>query len=146
MCSNTGAKEVNVIAQNNHFAAIERRDYNITEFQRALANAAFAEAGGLWHASLISRHLVTFFVPFLPLERSHVRTCIQRQLAAARANDEYDYRKSDNDIVGDVIDLIEFSPPESLLYSVSGCKKVQQKLDFVLERARVKRPKTTNEF
>ncbi|UJR09216.1 hypothetical protein I4U23_013464 [Adineta vaga] len=135
--SNTGGKDINIIAQNNHFSSIERRDYNITEFQRALANAAFSEAGGLWHASLINRHLVTFFVPFLPLEHSHVRTCIQRQLDLARESEEYDYNKSDNDIVNNVLDLIEFAPPETLLYSVSGCKKVQQKLDFILERIRI---------
>jgi hypothetical protein len=94
--------------------------------------------GGLWHASLIQRHLVTFFVPFLPLERSHVRTCIHRQLDIAHENDKQaEYKLSDNDIVDRVLDLIEFSPPDSLLYSVSGCKKVQQKLDFILESNRV---------
>jgi hypothetical protein len=154
---------VNGIAQKNHLASVKRSDYNITEFQRALANAAFSEPGfeiifrliksycffikgGLWHASLINRHLVTFFVPFLPLERSHIRTCIQRQLKIAHEHDEYEYKLSDNDIVDRVLDLIEFSPPDSLLYSVSGCKKVQQKLDFILEGARVIRVKSKNEF
>ncbi|CAF1060585.1 unnamed protein product [Rotaria sordida] len=135
--SNTGGKEINTIAHNNHFASIERNNYNITEFQRALANAAFSEPGGLWHASLINRHLVTFFVPFLPLERSHIRTCIQRQLELIHKKDKYQYILSDNDITDRVLDLIEFSPPNSLLYSVSGCKKVQQKLDFILESNRV---------
>ncbi|CAF4720812.1 unnamed protein product, partial [Rotaria sp. Silwood2] len=145
--SNTGGKEINVIAQNNHFASIQRNNYNITEFQRALANAAFSEPGGLWHASLINRHLVTFFVPFLPLERLHIRTCIERQLQLSHAKDKYEYILSDNDIIDHVLDLIEFAPPDSLLYSVSGCKKVQQKLDFILESNRVIRPKkTTEEF
>jgi hypothetical protein len=93
--------------------------------------------GGLWHASLINRHLVTFFVPFLPLERAHVRTCIQRQLEKEHINNKYRYKISDNDIIDQVLDLIEFSPPDSLLYSVSGCKKVRQKLDFILESNRV---------
>ena len=89
---------------------------------------------------------MTFFVPFLPLERSHVRTCIQRQIDRARNNDQYEYKSSDDTIVNRVIDLIEFSPPESLLYSVSGCKKVQQKLDFVLESIRVPREESKQEF
>ncbi|CAF3875477.1 unnamed protein product, partial [Rotaria sp. Silwood1] len=142
---NTGGKDINVIAQNNHFASIQRKDYNITEFQRALANAAFSEPGGLWHASLINRHLVTFFVPFLPLERTHIRTCIQRQLQLAYKNDQYEYTLSDNDIIDHVLDLIEFAPPDSLLYSVSGCKKVQQKLDFILESHRMIKPKKSIE-
>ena len=32
--------------------------------------------GGLWQADLISRHLISHFIPFLPLERQHVRSCI----------------------------------------------------------------------
>ena len=94
--------------------------------------------GGLWHASLINRHLVSFFVPFLPLERSHVRTCIVRLLDREHANnDQHRYRISDDEIIAQVLDLIEFSPPDLLLYSVSGCKKVQQKLDFILESNRI---------
>ncbi|CAF3893325.1 unnamed protein product [Rotaria magnacalcarata] len=144
--SNTGGKEINMIAHKNHFAAIKRENYNIAEFQRALANAAFSEAGGLWHASLIERHLVTFFIPFLPLERSHIRTCIRRQLELTHENDKHEYKLSDNDIIDRVIDLIEFSPPDSLLYSVSGCKKVQQKLAFILESNRGNVKQTKNEF
>ncbi len=80
---------------------------------------------------------MTFFVPFLPLERSHVRTCIQRQLEKEHENNKYQYQISDNDVIDHVLDLIEFSPPASALYSVSGCKKVQQKLDFILESHRI---------
>ncbi len=99
--------------------------------------------GGLWHASLIDRHLVSFFVPFLPLERPHVRTCIQRQLDREYKTTEYKYKISSNEIVNRVLDLIEFSPPDTLLYSVSGCKKVQQKLDLILESNRIQ---TKQEF
>ena len=45
-------------------------------------------------------------------------------------------RGSEREIIERVIDLIEFAPPSTLLYSVSGCKKVQQKVDFVIESLR----------
>ncbi|CAF4419316.1 unnamed protein product, partial [Adineta steineri] len=135
---NTGGKEINRIAFKYHLDSVKREDYKIAEFQKELGNAAHNEEGGLWHASLINRHLVDFFVPFLPLERSHVSTCIQRQLAIVREHEEYQYKLSDNDIVAKVLDLIEFSPPDAQLYSVSGCKKVSQKLDFILEGIRMK--------
>ncbi|CAF1059985.1 unnamed protein product [Adineta steineri] len=144
--SNTGGKEINRIAFKYHLDSVKREDYKIAEFQKELGNAAHNEEGGLWHASLINRHLVDFFVPFLPLERSHVSTCIQRQLAIVRKHEEYQYKLSDNDIVAKVLDLIEFSPPDAQLYSVSGCKKVSQKLDFILEGIRMKPVKTKNEF
>ncbi|CAF1004513.1 unnamed protein product, partial [Didymodactylos carnosus] len=78
--SNTGGTSMIRLAQQYYASGIKREKYNVTEFQKALSNAAFNEEGGLWHASLIEKHLVTFFVPFLPLEREHIRMCIQRQL------------------------------------------------------------------
>jgi len=135
--SNTGATDIVKISRDYHLNNVPRTKYNITLLQRALANAAFSEQGGLWHAPLINRHLVTFFIPFLPLERSHVRTCIQRQLAHEHRTNPQRYKISDEEIVDQVLDLIEFFPPDSLLYSVSGCKKVQQKLDFILESNRL---------
>lgn len=93
--------------------------------------------GGLWHASLINRHLVSFFIPFLPLERGHVRTCIERFLQKEHEHDRYRYKISDNEMINQALDLIEFSPSDSQLYSVSGCKKAQQKLDFILESNRI---------
>ena len=91
--------------------------------------------------------MVTFFIPFLPLERSHVRRCIERQLETTFDNeDQENFRLTKTDLADRVLDLIEFAPPDSLLYSVSGCKKVQQKLDYVLELNRIEQRKRTDEF
>lgn len=97
----------------------------------------FNTLGGLWHASLINRHLVTFFVPFLPLERSHVRTCIERRLDLVGESDPSQYTLTRDEIIDQVLDQIEFFPRDALLYSISGCKKVPQRLDFVLEHHRI---------
>jgi len=87
---------------------------------------------------LIDRHLVTFFVPFLPLEREHIRSCIRQQLQINLDNDKYKYEYSEDDIINRVLNLIEFtsSSSSSLEYSLSGCKRVQQKLNYVFESIR----------
>jgi len=100
----------------------------------------------LRHASLIDRHLVTFFVPFLPLEREHIRSCIERQLGIILANDVYEYELSTDDIINRVLNLIEFTSSSSVEYSVSGCKKVQQKLNYVFESIRPTLKKTKKEI
>ena len=41
-----------------------------------IAKGAFSEAGGLQHANVIEKSLVDHFVPFLPIERRHVKQCI----------------------------------------------------------------------
>lgn len=37
---------------------------------------AFNEVGGLHQSGVIQQSLVDHFVPFLPLERSHVKKCV----------------------------------------------------------------------
>ncbi|CAF1517171.1 unnamed protein product [Rotaria magnacalcarata] len=133
--SNTGAKSIINLAEKNYRSSIKRENFNILEFQQALSNASSNEEGGLQSASLIDRHLVTFFVPFLPLKREHIRVCISRQLAIVLEHDEYEYELSVDDIINSVINLIEFTraSSSSLEYSLSGCKKVQQKLHYIFE-------------
>lgn len=93
--------------------------------------------GGLARVSLIDRHLVTFFVPFLPLEREHIRGCIKQQLQIILENDAYEYELSVEKIINSVLGLVEFNrSPSNLEYSLSGCKKVQQKLNYVFENIR----------
>ena len=63
-------------------------------------------------------------MPFLPLERRHVRQC-----AEARGSD----RALTDDEVKRVLDEMVFWPPDTLLFSQTGCKRVAQKVDMVLE-------------
>jgi hypothetical protein len=98
--------------------------------------------GGLWHSSLIDRYLVSFFVPFLPLEREHVRLCVVKQLRVMLDEDDYEYPLSTNDFIDHVTDLIEFSSSTTFAYSLSGCKKVHQKLNYAFEHLRRTLPKT----
>ncbi|CAF1004494.1 unnamed protein product [Didymodactylos carnosus] len=74
---------------------------------------------------------------FLPLEREHIRMCIQRQLDIIIQQEKEVILSpvEKNVVIDNVIDLIEFAPPDTALYSVSGCKKVQQKLYYVLEKS-----------
>lgn len=83
-------------------------------------------------------------MPFLPLEHEHVRGCVQQQLRALLERDPYEYVFSEENVVDDVLNLIEFASPSSSTtkFSVSGCKKIAQKLDYVFERLRPKLKKT----
>jgi hypothetical protein len=39
-------------------------------------------SGGLKLSTLIEKHLVDYYFPFLPLERQHVRQCIEYEFEA----------------------------------------------------------------
>lgn len=81
--------------------------------------------GGLWHSELIQKHLITAFVPFLPLERKHVKMCIENVLVLKNIT-------ATTDLVNKVADELQYSPGRTGLFSTSGCKRVEEKVDFVV--------------
>ena len=81
--------------------------------------------GGLWHSELIQKHLITAFVPFLPLERKHIKLCIIDVLGQKNIT-------ATTDLVDRVADELQYSPGRSGLFSTSGCKRIEEKVDFVV--------------
>ena len=85
---------------------------------------AFNEIGGLHHSTILQKSLVDHFVPFLPLEKQHVKMCILAE-AANRSLTEKD--------IENVMSHMTFWPKGVGVFSTTGCKKVAQKVDLVLE-------------
>ena len=80
---------------------------------------------GLWHASIIDSYLIDFYVPFLPLERSHIKNCIKAELKKYNLLNREEYEKvSMQTDLDHVADEMVYEPPGLNLYSTSGCKRV----------------------
>merc|ERR1712223_1089133 len=97
---------------------------NVTKCAASLF--VFNELGGLHHSSLIDSSLIDVFLPFLPLERKHVRLCVERE--AGRRNITLTAEQ-----VGEVADSLVYWPKETQLFSTTGCKRVANKLDLLEE-------------
>ena len=93
-----------------------------------IAAGAFNEAGGLQYSRMIEKNLVDVFVPFLPLERRHVKTCIRNELNRKYVSDTWT-----EEMVDDIADQLTYWPADLKLFSTSGCKRVAQKVDLLLE-------------
>lgn len=80
---------------------------------------------GLWHASIIDSYLIDFYVPFLPLERDHVRKCIRAEFQNYNLTSKASLLSviSDKD-VEQIVDEHVYEPPGYKKYSSSGCKRV----------------------
>merc|ERR1719348_1427161 len=89
-----------------------------------------SKEGGLKRSSIVDHHLIDHFVPFLPLERTHVKKCVEDYLREKRiVFGERDaggrvkhFRKKETVFVEKVLDDLEFDSYN--LYSVSGCKRI----------------------
>ncbi|KER23670.1 hypothetical protein T265_08483 [Opisthorchis viverrini] len=125
--SNAGGNSINRRLYDHLKDGKKREDLLYTDMDRIITKSAFNDDGGLRYSELIQKHLITAMVPFLPLQAEHVRLCIrdvtvQRQVPL-----------TDN-LVNFVLDELEWSPENTQLFSVSGCKRVYEKVAFYLQQ------------
>ncbi|XP_025087670.1 torsin-1A-like isoform X2 [Pomacea canaliculata] len=117
----------------DHFREGKRREeIQLVDMENILAKAVINTdtKGGLWHSELIAKHLITAFIPFLPLTRKHVQDCVRDVLVTKgcyRRPKEVSQYTVDN-----VLKELTFNSGEEQLFSVTGCKRVAEKVDFVM--------------
>ncbi|XP_075691260.1 torsin-1B-like [Rhinoderma darwinii] len=80
---------------------------------------------GFWRCALIEKNLIDYFVPFLPLEFSHVKKCVLAEL-------RHRGLEEDEELAFRVAKEMTYSPKENKLFSDKGCKTVSARLNFHL--------------
>jgi len=125
--SNTGSEAIRDLTYKYIKTAGRRReDVTIFDFQELIAKDAFVETGGLKNAKMIQQRLVSFYVPFLPLEKKHVVMCAAREI----------YRRRILFVQPDEIaSKIQYSPRDDPVFAEDGCKSVPTYVDFFLRKA-----------
>ena len=141
--SNTGGKEITQTALDSWNTGKKREEIKISDLEHlskilicvtvshhinhlTVAAGAFNEEGGLQYSRMIEKNLVDVFVPFLPLERKHVKICVRNEFQRRQV-------EFTEDMVEKVADEMIYWPSELKLFSTSGCKRVAQKVDLLLE-------------
>lgn len=128
--SNTGGKEITETALNDWRSGKEREQINFYDLEPLIAAGAFNEEGGLQYSRVIEKNLVDIFVPFLPMERQHVKVCVRNEM---RRREELLNSPEEEELVQVVADQLTYWPADLRLFSTSGCKRVAQKVDLLLE-------------
>ena len=124
--SNTGGHLINDAVLKNWKDGKRREDLTVKEMDRIINHGAFNTKGSaFWHSCLIEDNLVDFFIPFLPLERSHIKLCVKADL------EEKGYPVTDS-VLNSVADEMLYFPEDEKVFSKSGCKKVSSKVDYVM--------------
>ncbi|GBN15064.1 Torsin-1B [Araneus ventricosus] len=120
--SNAGGSEITRVAFNFWLDGKDREDINMRNIEPLISQGAFNEIGGLQYSQIVEKNLIDVYVPFLPLERTHVKKCIAHELKirGQDANDE---------LIDKIANQIVYYPPQFELFSVSGCKKISHKVD-----------------
>uniref|UniRef100_A0A8P4KCN0 Torsin-1A C-terminal domain-containing protein n=1 Tax=Dicentrarchus labrax TaxID=13489 RepID=A0A8P4KCN0_DICLA len=123
--SNTGGNAISETVLNFWKEGREREEIKLRDLEMSLSTSAFNDDGGWWQSRLISKNLVNFFVPFLPLEYRHVIQCVMAEMKARGL-------KPDQNVADQLAKDFEYFPKEERVFSNRGCKTIESRLDFYI--------------
>ena len=121
--SNSGGKAINQFALEHYGQGKEREEISLQKLEGILHVAE--QNSEVWYGDMLRSELIDHFVPFLPMERGHVRQCIRQDLNKKGFVVE-------ERIVTEIVDQMTYFPPDLELFSASGCKKVSSKVDVAM--------------
>lgn len=106
-------------------ASVGRAEALLQRSMRSLFPALPLPADGFWHSGIMEEQLLDALVPFLPLQRHHVRHCVLNELAQLGLEPR-------DEVVQAVLDSTTFFPEDEQLFSSNGCKTVAARIAFFL--------------
>ncbi|XP_071126410.1 torsin-1A-like [Mytilus edulis] len=109
-----------------------RDEIDLKDLENIIANSSInSEGSGYYKSDLILHHLITAFIPFLPIEKEHVVYCIKHHLVA---KGHYD---TPINKIEEIAQQLQFYPNETnKMFSTTGCKRVEEKVDYIMGEVR----------
>ena len=124
--SNSGGKSIANRMTELWKQGVKREDIKLKDLEDVIGIEAFNVRGGLEKSELMVHHLIDIFVPFLPLERQHVRRCIQTDLRPQLDEIEVVCHEEET-LIDKVLHDWKFIG-ENRRFSATGCKRVNQRV------------------
>lgn len=122
--SNSGGHAVNQHVLKHALDGKLRESLTLSELE-LIFHGITKQNPDVWFADLLKSEVIDHLVPFLPLERTHVKQCIKRDLVKKG----YHVKEA---IVTEIADQMEYFPRDHEFFSVSGCKKVSSRVDVIM--------------
>jgi hypothetical protein len=126
--SNTGGYAISRTVYNFWSQGKERSSIGMKDIEPLINSGAFNERGGLHKSSVVANHLIDHYIPFLPLEKKHVMQCVEDFV-----EQRYPGKIVNKEFLEKVANEMEYFPPDVNLYSKTGCKRVEKKVDVLIE-------------
>ena len=124
--SNTGGRDITKETLKFWTEGKKREDIPYRDLEMLVNKGAFNELGGLHRSAVIDSSLIDVYVPFLPMERKHVRQCVEQEARVRNITMQEEQIKV-------VVDSLSYWPQDTQLYSTTGCKRVANKMDLFME-------------
>lgn len=98
-----------------------RENLKLSSFEQILEKASYNLDGGLKKAGLIEQHVIDHYIPFLPLEKHHVRQCISAEF------NKWGRAPQEQVIENMLQEVITYDRGHGL-FAISGCKTIEKKV------------------
>lgn len=124
--SNLGGNVINEVVLNLLKAGRAREEIRMEHVApRLQAEIVASTDSGFGHSRLVQENLIDVFVPFLPLEKQHVRLCARD----AFLSQELLYTE---EALDEVAKMMVYVPKEEQIFSSQGCKSIAQRINYFL--------------
>lgn len=124
--STTGSKQINQVALEAWRRRRDREEIRLSELAPLISQAVLDNPHhGFWRSGILEEQLVDTLVPFLPLQRHHLRHCALNELALLGL-------EPSEEVIQAVLDSTTFFPEEEQLFATNGCKLIASRLAFFL--------------
>ena len=119
--SNSGGEHINNATYEHLAKGGKREEITSYQMETLLKTLAFNNRGGFRKSEMVSSSFIDFFIPFLPLERKHVKECIKvaLQIRGKPVNNET--------LVDEIANELHYFPKGNKAFSTSGCKLLNKK-------------------
>ena len=130
--SNTAGSDITQHTLNVWYENKDRDSIELKDMERLITTSAInTKTSGFYCSDILLNHKISAYIPFLPLERKHIRQCIKDYLLSKK------YYKTDGDIceenVTEIADQLQYYPGEGQIFSTTGCRRVPEKTAYVME-------------
>ncbi|KAK2576995.1 hypothetical protein KPH14_011957 [Odynerus spinipes] len=123
--SNTGSRQIVQRLISLWEKGVKRHETRLQDFENLISIGAFNEKGGFHLSDTIETSVIDHYIPFLPLEESHVKKCAKMAFQRRKI-------QPTEEMIEEALSHLTFDPPPHNLYSKSGCKRIDQKVATIM--------------
>ncbi|KAI6646319.1 Torsin-1B [Oopsacas minuta] len=124
--SNSGATKINDYAAEQFMGGRRRESISLGEMHQIISDKIYSEDGAFKNTDFVKRQVIDASIPFLPLEKGHIKDCIKR---AILGRGEFPYES----IIKKVLKDVRFVPEGIERFAEVGCKRIDQIITDYLE-------------
>ena len=125
LMGNAGGTKINDFTMEQFRNGRERTSIRMNEMHNIISDTIHNEEGAFKDTEFVTRQVIDASIPFLPLEKSHVRKCIKRAIED-RGEIPLD------SLVDKVLEDLRFVPEDLKRFAASGCKRLDEIITYFI--------------